>query len=106
MTVVVIFFFVVMPLLGMLLFRRSRSAGARPRRSGRPPVRRVTREAPAGRIASTERGDLSAEEVEQLIVDGRLTGVLDRWEYRDLIAQLADVDEARSPLRVPGLRDE
>jgi hypothetical protein len=51
-------------------------------------------------------GDLSAEEAEQLIVAGRLTGVLERREYRDLIAQLAGMDEARSPLRVPEIPGE
>ncbi|WP_127361127.1 hypothetical protein [Actinacidiphila soli] len=100
MTVIVIF------LVLMLLLGCSRGLLARAWRSGRTPVRWPLREAPVGRIAGAERGDLPAEEAEQLIVAGRLAGVLDRCEYRDMIAQLAGIDEACSPLRVPELRDE
>ena len=100
MTVIVIF------LVLFVLPWCSRGLLARARRSRKPPARRPSRKAPAGRVVSTVHGDLPAEEAEQLIVAGRLAGVLERREYRDMIAQLADMDEARSPLRVPEIPGE
>jgi hypothetical protein len=45
-------------------------------------------------------------EAEQLLVAGRLAGVVEQREYQDMIAQLAGMDEARSPLRVPEIPGE
>jgi hypothetical protein len=46
------------------------------------------------------------EFAERLIVTGRLTGVLESWEYQDMMARLARLDEARIHLRIPEIRSE
>ncbi|MFH9347950.1 hypothetical protein [Kitasatospora sp. NPDC017646] len=41
------------------------------------------------------------EEAERLITAALLGGLIDRAEYRDHLALLAEVEDARSPLRLP-----
>jgi len=50
--------------------------------------------------------DAWQEEVEQLLVASRTTGLVDQREYQEAMARLAGAEDARSPLRVPELRGE
>ncbi|MFD8703412.1 hypothetical protein ACFV1W_12400 [Kitasatospora sp. NPDC059648] len=60
------------------------------------------------RPARTERAECSAtrpmvtwEEAERLVTAALLAGLIDRSEYRDHLALLAEVEDAHSPLRLP-----
>ncbi|MGW2370986.1 MULTISPECIES: hypothetical protein [Kitasatospora] len=47
------------------------------------------------------RPTVTWEEAERLTTAALLTGLIDRAEYRDHLALLAAVEDARSPLRLP-----
>lgn len=63
---------------------------------------RLARDLPMPQVDASR----SEEETERLIANGRMTSMLGREEYRDLMELLARSDEHRSPVYVPELRGD